>query len=761
MKRINKYLLLTLLALAIALSFSACDHGVKGTPLEVPANLKVDNLTVTWGEVENANGYEVDIDGKVEGVTVNSYDLSALTAPKTYQIKVRAKGNGKEFKDSAWSGATTYTIEEPTAELAYTLIDDGSAYEVSKGTYLGENKNVVIAAKFNGKPVTRIASNAFYGSSLISVQIPSTVKTIGEAAFRDCAGLKSVILPSGVTTIERGAFYNCPALKNIEIPASVDKIGISAFEETAWFNGKRDGVVYAGKVLYTYKGTMPELTTVIDIPSDVVAIADQAFASRTNLIRINFPGSITSIGYGAFYKSGLININVPESVTHIGGLAFDGTKWYNSQPDGLVYINKILYSYKGQMAGDTKIDNIKDDTVAIAGSAFQACAGLLSIEIPDSVKSIGDNAFNGCYTMTSIEIPRGVTEIGTGVFSGCMLSSLTVAPENSVYKSEGNCLIRRADNCLVAGCGASVIPAYVKKIGDKAFSTILNLTKIEIPAGVVSIGAGAFESCVLLSEVSIGGTVINIGDNAFYKCSALTSIAIPASVVNIGANAFSSCGKLSSCTFAPGLVNIGNFAFQNCTGLTAVELPDTLISLSMGAFYGCALKSIILPQSVEIIDAGVFFGCSSLTAIVVPGSVKSIGYLAFYQCASLTSITLPSALTNMGSQVFVDCVSLTIYLEASAIPESWDPTWNESNRPIISGCTLSEDKTYVVSVAKTAESIYKPTGTIINAPFRSQEYEFIGWATGKGSATVSYTADDIKNAPEGTVLYAIWQAKKS
>ncbi len=157
-------------------------------------------------------------------------------------------------------------------------------------------------------------------------------------------------------------------------------------------------------------------------------------------------------------------------MTSIGEDAFEGTKWYESQPDGLVYAGKILYEYKGTMPSNTKID-IKEGTTSIGEYAFENCPGLTSVNIPNSVMSIGKGAFCSCYGLISVIIPNSVTSIGEAVFSGCK-----------------------------------------------------NLTSVTIPNSVTSIKEETFEGCSGLKSVIIPNSVTSIEDEVFKGCSSLKSI---------------------------------------------------------------------------------------------------------------------------------------------------------------------------------------------------------------------------------------------
>ncbi len=187
------------------------------------------------------------------------------------------------------------------------------------------NKELVAGCKNSVIPddgsVTSIGYWAFYScSGLTSVTIPDSVTSIGYGAFYGCSGLTSVTIGNGVTSIGEDAFYDCSGLTSVTIPDSVTSIGYDAFYGTAWYDNQPEGLVYAGKVAYKYKGSMPSNTTIV-LKDGTLGIAKYAFSYYSGLTSVTIPDSVTSIGYGAFWGcSGLTSITFKDTTT-----------WYRTQ----------------------------------------------------------------------------------------------------------------------------------------------------------------------------------------------------------------------------------------------------------------------------------------------------------------------------------------------------------------------------------------------------------------------------------------------
>ena len=279
----------------------------------------------------------------------------------------------------------------------------------------------------------------------------------------------------------------------------------------------------------------------------VTRIGPKAFYDCTFLTSVIIPNSVTSIGEYAFYGcTKLSDFSFGNQISLIDYRALHNTGWYNSHPDGLVYVGGILYTCKNVCPESVTIN---DGTIAISDYAFAGCTDLKNISIPSSVEKISYNAFRGCTGLESVVFAEELQELEMGAFSNCSsLSSVTIPNGVTNIGTEA-----------FAGCTelrSVTIGEKVTRIGGGAFANCINLETVNFNAiNCTSMGSDgiiinghtiAFENCDNIRMVNLGDDIKNIPRDAFRGCIGIEYITIPKSVTNIGVSAFKDCDSLKS-----------------------------------------------------------------------------------------------------------------------------------------------------------------------------------------------------------------------
>ncbi|MBQ6034069.1 leucine-rich repeat protein [Ruminococcus sp.] len=219
---------------------------------------------------------------------------------------------GSTFMQSA---LTAYAAET-SGSLTYEKYDDhveivGSDYKAT---------SIEIPASISGLPVTAIGDYAFNGSSLSSVTIPDTVKTIGKYAFAMSSNLKSVTIPESVEFIDLRAFDLCKQLSEVNLPDKMIEMSARVFDNTPWIDAQRqknDLVIINGNLIDGEKAKGD-----VVIPSDVKYVSAGAFERNEDITSVVFPSSVTKINDNVFfYCSNLKSVDA-KSCTFIDSMAF-------------------------------------------------------------------------------------------------------------------------------------------------------------------------------------------------------------------------------------------------------------------------------------------------------------------------------------------------------------------------------------------------------------------------------------------------------
>ena len=303
--------------------------------------------------------------------------------------------------------------------------------------------------------------------------------------------------------------------------------------------------------------------------------------------------------------------------------------------------------------------------------AFDGTA-LESLVLPEGVEIL-ENAFGNCTRLKSVSLPSTLTKIGnsSGVlpFSGChSLESIEITEGNKAYKSDGNCVMRREDNTLVAGCKKSKIPSYTEHIGRSAFQGAA-LESVALPEGVTSIEDYAFARNDRLKEITLPQSLTSIGHYAFSWCTALGKITIPDGVTELPYGLFSWCTELKDVALGAKTEKIDTSVFMLCGKLERITISESnthFKSTADGRFllnktgdtlvFGCQDGAI--PDGVKKIGEKAFEGRTGLKEIDF-NEVEEIGEHAFVMCAGLDRLKLTSAVRTIGDGAFQSCIGLS------------------------------------------------------------------------------------------------------
>lgn len=336
------------------------------------------------------------------------------------------------------------------------------------------SNELVFPSEINGLPVTAI-SIGYYGwssngkrferSSITSVVIPDGVIEISDRAFERCTNLESIDIPDSVIKIGDSAFQDCTNLIDISIPDSVvDITSNDVFEGTAWLDNQPDGVVYAGKVVYDYKGT-PSTDEKIVLKDGTRAISYRALSLHYSSYILEIPATVEKIGVEA----------IAGKAVHV---VIDENNPYFTVKDDVIYTKdmKTMVCY----CGDAHTMIIPNTVETVRESAFCSYVGSLGmlVYIPKSVKTFG-KALTGGYTYCLEGTEEDVPVVNS---DGELLTE-----KDKVSKFEYNC--KYDDNFMYSGTDTLTVIGCIDNNAKE-----LSIPSVVNGMPVVSIGADAFSA---------------------------------------------------------------------------------------------------------------------------------------------------------------------------------------------------------------------------------------------------------------------------
>lgn len=466
--------------------------------------------------------------------------------------------------------------------------------------------------------VRTIGEQAFSQTALTEIEIPETVMTIGNRAFSNgvfkkavmyggkeglgtnlfaqCYELESVIIGDGHTVLTDGMFSNCGSLQYIEIPDGVTEIG--GYD---WSSGCFAGCYALAEV---------------KLSKNLNKIGGYAFYGCTSLTDIDFPDSLEEIGPNAFQGcSSLKGLKIGRNLKTLGNYCFSGLLSLESitvNPE-----NQYFSSFDGILADKgctelilaptsiTGILTLPSSVRVLRNNVFQGCDKLTGLVLNNGLEKIGSNFISGCASLTDLIVPSTVDEIMSYAFYQNSLTEFMVESGNQVYSAVEGMLTDKSEQTiltLVVNKETLTLPSSIVTIGRGAFG-MSDVKELICNEGLQTIGIEAFRDAAI-SKIKFPSTLASIEAMAFMYCSELKSITIPPSVTELGESMFKYSG-LEEIAFTGGVTEIPYDLCNSCFNLKRIDIKG-VEKIGSGAFGYCAFDSICLPESVTHIDRNAF-----------------------------------------------------------------------------------------------------------------------------------------------------------
>lgn len=481
------------------------------TELSIPAEVESYNTHMIRGctslKTLTLGGSAIPVLNNYEWFQIN-YDSGSEDHLETIIIREGVTEIGRNmFYNDALSGRKMFHALT-TVNLPETL------------TTIGENAFKGITTLTNiefPEGLTYIGVNAFCECSSLKPVFPenNALQTIDRDAFNKCSAMENVTLTSALTTLGDRAFAYCTSLTELVLPASVETYGTELIRGcTALTRLEYGGAACpapASHEIFAIRGTSNALKTIV-VHDGVTTIADDMFNNvrfsneqqYPSLTTIVLPETVTTIGKNAFRAlTALTEINFPSKVTVIREHTFDGlaSLEHIALPATITTIENSAFLNCSKL----KIGLSRGNTIVSIGyDAFRNCAAMDKISFGDAINSIDSNAFAGCTSLTDVYSRKDISEIK--IYGG------------NDYLKEAVWHYRQPT--------PMVLPAAISVIEASAFESIAG-DQVIIPAGITAIKSCAFANNPQLEEIIFtdDSQLTNIAVDAFAGCTDLTIIA--------------------------------------------------------------------------------------------------------------------------------------------------------------------------------------------------------------------------------------------
>lgn len=432
----------------------------------------------------------------------------------------------------------------------------------------------------------------------------------------------------------------------------------------------------------------------------------------------------------------------------------------------------------------------------IASNGFASSTKLKRVSLPKSVEQIGVSAFNNCTSLSSVSL-ASVKEIGNNAFSRCTALQEIIIPKsvvkigNTIFRTNSTQVYVRAmaqpDEWSATWNGSNKISDVIydsDKIADVVFEELYSDSpNARTSNGGEIIGYQVAEGQPFADQFYVGEDII-----------------IPAEkdnkpVINIEDYAFENCTfKKCIIEYSDDPINMGTDAFCNADGNDIVVNRNITFNSESGEdgksvriFSDSTLKRIALPNTIDSIPMGMFFGCTELSDIVFFSPIKTgfdyndfiqnidlngkvlipnnenfvINSQAFLVTGKLKELHIPENVTEVGSSIVGNGDFEKIYMDfvCDNLPAGFMHNWcSNFNKESI------EYTKYIVffdptggEIAGMSDKVVKYGSAIGTMPTATRDRAiFDGWYTSKSGQGTRYETSTNYELKSNSTLYAKW-----
>ena len=398
--------------------------------------------------------------------------------------------NGFKGYNTCLYTGSTFTVKDGTK----TVDLSGDIGKITKFVFPNTLKSFTMSRVYNdsGYKLTSLALPESVDYVMITNQtdlknltLPTTAK-LGYNCFEYCSALETLTVPKGNTRLEI-SLSGCSSLKKVVLADDTVELGNCAlgYSDSLTTVDLKNVRIISSEAFWH----CPSIQK-ITIPDTVTTICNMAFADCSNLTTVTGGKNVKILENAAFKNcTKLTSIgNIGQNLKNLGCIVFENTKWFENQKDGIVYLGKIAYCYKGNMPKNTTL-TFKNGTYAVSSEFISEHnsathfeqPNLVKVVLPKSCKFIGSDAFLNCTNLKSIDL--GGAEIA----------------ENEAFVSNA--------------CETITLPSTMRIIGDDSFTSKV-LKTVNLNDGLQAIGEGAFFSYGKIKNMTVPASVTHIGVQA-------------------------------------------------------------------------------------------------------------------------------------------------------------------------------------------------------------------------------------------------------